>query len=286
MIEHLQACAGFGDSPIYVFADGPKHLRDVPAVQETRSEARRLLGDGAVFRESDANMGVDNSVISGVTELCERHGRVVVVEDDLIVSPNFLEFLNAGLRRYEHEPRVMQVCGYMFDVPELRESRGAIFLPMTSSWGWATWKRAWDQFDPTASGWRQRLADDRERRSFDLDGHYKFWRMLSDQMRRSIPAWDIRWYYSVFVRSGLVLYPPRTLVLNLGFDGTGTHNRLSLPIRQARFDQGAAFDFPTQVVESPEKERVFEVIGEYRSASAPLKLKAAADILLRRVGGR
>jgi hypothetical protein len=286
MIEHLQRCRGFGDSLVYVFADGPKHSREAPSIQETRSEARRLLGDRAVFLERDTNVGVDNSIIEGVTQLCERYGRVIVVEDDLVVSPFFLEFLNAGLRRYENEPRVMQVCGYMFDVPGLRESRDAVFLPMISSWGWATWKRAWDLYDPTARGWTARLGDERERRRFDLDGNFEYAKMLSQQMRRAVPAWDIRWYYTVFARDGLALYPPQTLVLNEGFDGTGTHGRLSLPVRQARLEANAAFDFPTQVVESPEKERVFEAIRSFRSASAPQKLRAVAQAVLRSASGR
>ena len=286
LIAHLQGCAGFHDSPVYVFADGPKDRRDLPAIQETRSEARRLLAGRAVFVERDTNAGVDTSVIAGVTELCERHGRVVVVEDDLIVSPYFLQFLNAGLTRYENEPRVMQVCGYMFDVPELRESKDAIILPMASSWGWATWKRAWDLYDPAARGWTEGLSDKQKRRRFDLDGNFDYARMLSRQMRKAVPAWDIRWYYSLFVRDGLAVYPPHTLVLNEGFDGTGTHGRPSVTIRQAQLQENVAFDFPTRVAESPEKGLVFEAIGAFRSASPLQRLRAVAKAVLRPSGGR
>ena len=143
-ITSLQGCIGYAESPIFVFADGPAHARDLPAVQQTRALARSLLGDRPVFLERDANLGVDRSVIEGVTQLCERFGSVVVVEDDLVVSPLFLQFLNRALQQYEDEPRVMQVSGHMFDVPELRHVDEAFFLPMTTSWGWATWKRAWD----------------------------------------------------------------------------------------------------------------------------------------------
>jgi hypothetical protein len=170
-ITSLQACEGFPKSPVYVFADGPRKAQDIPAVEEARAEAKRLLGKNAVYLERDANIGVENSIIAGVSQLCDDHGAVVVIEDDLIFSPQFLKFLNSGLRRYQHEPRVMQVCGYMYDVPQFRHRSEAIFLPMTNSLGWATWKRAWDQFDPDAIGWREKFRDDRERRRFDLDGH-------------------------------------------------------------------------------------------------------------------
>lgn len=286
VIESLQACKGFAESPVYVFADGPRRPEEAPIIRETRAVARSLLGDHAIFFERDSNLGVDSSVINGVTQLCGQYGKVVVVEDDLVVSTKFLEFLNMGLELYQDETRVMQIVGNMFDVPQLHEHRQAIFLPMTNSSGWATWKRAWDQFDPTATGWRQRLADDRERRRFDLDGHYKFRDMLSHQMRRRVPAWDIRWYYSVFARGGLVLYPPRTLVFNIGFDGTGTHDRFSLPVRQAQIDQSAAFDFPTRVEQSPETGHVFKIIGTFRSSSAPQKISAVTRAALNRVAGR
>jgi hypothetical protein len=285
MIEHLLRCPGFAESPVFVFADGPRLPRDTAAIAETRAEARRLLGDRAVYLERETNAGLDTSVVAGVTDLCDRYGRVIVVEDDLVVSPYFIEFLNAGLRKYAGEPRVMQVCGHMFDVPELSRSKDAVFLPLISSWGWGTWKRAWDLFDPQAHGWTARLADRRERTRFDLDGNFAYARMLSRQMKRPVPAWDIRWYYSVFVRHGIALYPPRTLVLNEGFDGTGTHGRLSEPLRQAPLDEHAAFEFPTEVAESAAEQAVFRAIGQSRSASAPRRIKAAAGSLLRRLRG-
>jgi hypothetical protein len=286
MIEHLQRCAGFDDSPVFVFADGPKHPREVPAIQEARSEARRLLGGRAEFRESETNLGVDNSEIAAITELCERFGRVVVVEDDLIMAPGFLEFLNAGLARYENEPRVLEVCGYIFDVPELRESTEAVLLPLTSAWGWATWKRAWDLFDPKAQGWTERLGDTQERKRFNVDGNFDYARMLSREMQKPVPAWDIRWYYTLFSHNGLALHPPQSLVLNEGYDGTGTHIRLTLPARQAGLRSSPLPDFPGRVEASPYTKQVFRAIGNFRSASLRQRLSALAKLALMPRGTR
>jgi hypothetical protein len=282
VIESLRLCTGFADSRVFVFADGPRSPEDVLGVEETRAEARRLLGDHAVFVEREINLGVDKSIVAGVSELCDRYGRVVVVEEDLILSPNFLHFLNSGLTQYDSETRLMQVCGYMFDVPELSESRDAIFLPMVNSSGWATWKRAWSQLDPDATGWRERLRDDRERRRFDLDGNYKYSSMLKHHMRQHVPAWDIRWYYSVFVQDGLVLFPPRTLVLH-EYDGTGTHDRFALPAHQGQLEMGTMFEFPDRVMESPAKKYVFRAVGVYRPSSFMNKSIAMARFLGRRL---
>jgi hypothetical protein len=221
-------------------------------------------------------------VIAGVTQLGDRFGRVVVVEDDLVVSPFFLQFLNDGLERFDGERRVMQVSGHMFDVPRLREQREGLFLPMTTSWGWATWKRAWDLFDPAATGWRDLLSDEPRRRRFDLDGHFAYSAMLQQQMRRDVGAWDIRWYYTVFARGGLALFPPRTLVLNAGLDGSGTHHRLALPAHQGTLEMQASIDMPARVEESGAASDVFDAIGSFRPSSARRKLAAIARVGLRR----
>lgn len=285
-IASLQVCDGYAESPIFVFADGPLHSRDRAAVEQTRALARAELGDRAVFLEREANLGIDQSIIEGVTQLCERFGKAVIVEDDLVVSPFFLQFLNRALQRYQDEPRVMQVSGYMFDVPQLRQQNQGIFLPKTTSWGWATWKRAWDYFDPSADGWEERLRDGEARRRFDLDGHFAYSKMLARQMRRSVGAWDIRWYYTVFAHDGLVLFPPRTLVTNVGFDGSGTHDRLALPTHQAPLEMAVSFDLPTAVQESSQKSHVFESISAFRSSSRTHKALAYAKFALRRAGLR
>lgn len=285
-IASLQACIGYEESPIVVFADGPAGPRDIPGVERARAVARSLLGDRATLVERDANLGLDRSIIEGVTDVCARYGEVVVVEDDLVVAPGFLQFLNRGLRRYEDEPRVMQVSGHMFDVPALRDHDEAILLPMTTSWGWATWRRAWGQFDLIAHRWRERLADEPTRRRFDLDGHFAYSRMLAREMARPLPAWDIRWYYSVFVRGGLGLFPPRTLVVNAGFDGSGTHDRLGLPASQGSLAVGAEFGLPVDVAESGYTADVFASIATFRGSSAPRRAIAVARTALRRVGLR
>jgi len=283
VIMSLRACDGVESSPIHVFADGPKSEAEIPAVEATRAVARDLLGGTAVFVEQDRNRGLANSIIASTTEICDRFGRVIVVEDDLVVARSFLRFLNAGLERYRDEPRVMQVSGHMFDVPSLTNQREAMFLPMTTSWGWATWKRAWNLFDPSAAGWRERLNDVAEARRFNLDGRYDYARMLTRQMTGEIDSWAIRWYYTVFAQRGLVLFPPRTLVSNIGFDGSGTHDRLALPAHQAPLEVEASFDLPVEVAESRHREQVFEAIRGFRRASPLEKVMALLKTTRRRL---
>lgn len=280
-ITSMQTCPGFTESPVYVFADGPRTEQDAPMVAEARAAAHHLLGNRAVFVELETNQGLAASITNGVTELCDRYGKVIVVEDDLVVSPYFLTFLNDALRRYADDERVMQVSGHMYDVPSLRHDDEAIFLTMMSSWGWGTWKRAWDLFDPEAHGWQELLRDLRVQKKFDLDGHIRYSKQLARQMQRTRDSWAVRWYYTVFTRNGLVLFPPQTLVLNSGLDGSGVHHRLGLPVRQAPLGMSTRIRLPGDVAESTHKEEVYDAIQTFVPRGTWQKIKVLPRALLR-----
>lgn len=219
----LRNCKGFHASDIYVFGDGPRYPADDLAVSDARIIAKECLGENAHYRFADANKGLAESIIDGVTELTEKYGRVIVVEDDLVVSPEFLSFINASLDRYVDDERVKQVSGFNFSVPEFDGLDEALFFPMITTWGWATWRRAWREFDPEAKDWRELMSDSELRNSFNLQGAYDYTTMLQEQMLGKCDSWGIRWYWSVFRRDGIVCFPPQTLVRNIGMDGTGTH---------------------------------------------------------------
>jgi hypothetical protein len=222
-IEALMRCPEFANSPVYVFCDGAKTSKDIETVDEARKVARGLLEERVHFKISAVNIGLANSIISGITELCERYGRVIVVEDDLVVAPVFLSYMNAALDRYSDDKEVMQVSGYMYPMPELQGRNTAFFLPVTTSWGWGTWERAWNQFDAKADGWQALITDKILRSRFNLLDEVDYFTMLKRQMSGMSDSWAIRWYWSVFKAKGLVLFPPQSYIMNIGFDGSGTH---------------------------------------------------------------
>lgn len=222
-ITSLLKCKGIQDTPIIVFGDGPRHDAERGEVQAARQLARDMLGDSAVFHFRETNVGLSRSIIEGVGDTCREYGRVIVLEDDLELAPSFLEYMNTALEKYAGEDRVLQISGHMFDVPEFEGSEEGMFLPITTSWGWATWQRAWDHFDPDATGWQSLQTDKALRRRFDIDGVYDYSGMLESQMTGRRDSWAVRWYWSVFRANGMTLFPPRTLVRNSGHDGSGTH---------------------------------------------------------------
>jgi hypothetical protein len=161
------------------------------------------------------------SIIQGVTEILQQSEKVIVLEDDMVVSPYFLEYMNEALERFVDDDRVISVHGYVYPVDiELPE---AFFLPGADCWGWATWRRGWALFNSDG----QYLLDELVRRhliqEFDYNGAYPFLNMLKDQIKGENNSWAIRWYASAFLTNKLTLYPGRSLVNNIGNDSSGTH---------------------------------------------------------------
>lgn len=229
-LDDLQACPEYASSPVYVFSDGPKNdtaRRDVEAVREML--ARRRTPNMTII-ESPENRGLARSIIDGVERLTREYGRVIVIEDDLRLSPLTLAWFNRGLDQYEHEDRVMQISAHVHTVPALRRTEAAFFLPFTTTWGWATWKRAWDRFDPAAEGWEALKTDTALAHRFDVGGAFQYSRMMIAQMEAALDSWGVRFYWTVAKADGLVLFPPVSLVKNHGVDLKATHGVKSLAL--------------------------------------------------------
>lgn len=211
---------GIAQTYLYVYADGPKPDADTQT-REKIAEVCRLCADFTAAKAvtliaHPENRGLAQNVQAGITEVIQKYGQVIVLEDDLISSPHFLTYCNQGLRVYADSPNVYAINAYQFP---LAISRFDTFLsPLaTSSWGWATWADRWAAFDPSLA-WREHIQSDpllRDRFNF---GGYDYATMLNNPK-----SWAIRWYYSVWLRNGLGLYPTQSLVQNIGFDGSGEH---------------------------------------------------------------
>ncbi|MCF8069580.1 MAG: glycosyltransferase [Desulfobacterales bacterium] len=222
-VKSLQQNRIASNSDLFIYADGPKGEISKDKVAEVRNYINTITGFKKItIVEQKKNKGLANSIIQGVTEIVNRYDRVIVLEDDLETSPDFLRYMNKALNEYEDEPQVMQISGHMFNVL-LDSDSDAVFLPFTNSIGWAIWKRSWDFFDPLISGY-EKIRDNKELKyRFNLDGTYNYFQMLEKQLDGKIDSWAIRWYVNVFLNNGLVLYPAQSLIKHIGFDERGTH---------------------------------------------------------------
>lgn len=210
-------------SELFIFSDAAKTYESRNLVEQVRKYVRSIDGFKSVWvTERENNYGLANSIIHGVTKLCNDYAKVIVLEDDLFIAPTFLNYMNEALVRYQDDEKVMQISGHMFPL-HIEADSDAIFLPFTTSWGWATWKRAWEKFDPAAKAYETLKIDAQKRKAFDLDNSYPYFKMLEQQKKGLTDSWAIRWNLSVFIDNGLVLFPRATLVNNHGFDGSGIH---------------------------------------------------------------
>jgi hypothetical protein len=210
------------ESDLTIFCDGPKSLKDKELVRLTREVAYSAKGFRSVrIVERTTNMGLANSIINGVTEVCNEWGRVIVLEDDLVTEPSFLRFMNNALDKYQDESRVGSIHGYWYPVDCVVPD--TFFLRGASCWGWATWSRAWKQFECDGLKLLNELRSSNLQNKFDLDGAIKYTNMLKAQIAGRNDSWAIRWHASTFMAGLLQLSPGKSLVQNIGFDYSGTH---------------------------------------------------------------
>ena len=222
LVESLLANKEAAGSPLIIYSDAARDDSSQAEVEKVRHYLHAISGFGSIeIIEREENLGLARNIIDGVTTQINRYGRVIVLEDDLIVAPYFLRFMNEALDMYKDEPRVghIQACDFTKDatLPD------TFLIKWTGSWGWATWERAWQHFNPDGKALLRQLEECRLTRTFDFDGTYRFTRMLRRQTEGKNNSWAIRWNASLFLADILSLNVGRSLVQNNGFDGTGTN---------------------------------------------------------------
>ncbi len=229
-VEALQKNDLATESELYIYADGAKTPEALPQVQEVRSYLKTISGFKAVhIIERDRNMGIEENVIDGVTTIVNQYVKVIVLEDDIVTSPYFLQYMNECLEVYYNSSNVYTVNGFMFPIGNNKYHSFLSNLAV-SSWGWATWKEKWNQLeisfdDTTLIHSNQDLVN-----RFNFGG-YNYLALLE------LETWDIRWYYTVFLRNGLGVYPSKSLTYNIGFDGSGVHYTTEVQVEQLLTDK-------------------------------------------------
>ncbi|MES1182098.1 MAG: methyltransferase domain-containing protein, partial [Flavobacterium sp.] len=230
-LESLMANKLADQSHLFIYCDGAK-----PDASETAlaglSEVRKIIRSkkwcGQVdIVERKENLGLAKSIIEGVTTQSGDFGKVIVLEDDLVLSPGFLTFMNDALNLYESEEKVMHVSAYVY--PVKKNLPETFFYPAATCWGWGTWNRAWKKFNHDPADLVKKLSS--QVKEFNLDNAFPFYQILQDNVKNENDSWATRWYGSIFLEKGLSLHPHKSLVQNIGNDGTGIH-----PHRTPKYD--------------------------------------------------
>jgi hypothetical protein len=249
-VESLRQNGLARQSDLFVFSDAAKNESGALEVGAVRKFARAIDGFKSVtIIEREQNLGLSKSVISGVTQLCNEHGRVIAVEDDVLTAPDFLRFMNHSLERYKDEPRVFSIGAFNLPiVPPKTYSYDAFCSYRFLCWGWGTWRNRWDKADWSVKDFPEFMADREKQKRFNLGGDDLSW-LLRLQMEGKIDSWDTIWAYTHSKHDALALLPVSSKAYNIGFDGTGTHCRRA-PFKQntLQSEGDSNYRFPDPVI--------------------------------------
>lgn len=246
-ISYLQKNLLAEDSRLFIFSDAPKTDADKAKVDEVRQLISGVTGFKSVkVTNRKDNLGLANSIISGVTQLVNEYGKIIVFEDDLLSSPYTLQYFNEALDHYAKTEKVMHIGAYMYELAD-KNLPESFFWRAATSWGWATWARAWVNFEDDVDVLLNQF-DRQKTDQFSINGTMNFWKQLTGFKAGKNNSWAIRWYASIFLKGGLTLNPSTSLIQNIGNDGSGTHSN-NESMYQVHIAQRPIKHFPIEIKE-------------------------------------
>lgn len=276
-LKHLKRNTLAIQSKLYIFSDGAKAAHDEASVAEVRKIIRNVDGFRSVeVIERSQNAGLANSIIAGVSKLVNEYGQVIVYEDDMISSPYTLTYFNDALNRYREVEKVMHIGSYMFPI-QTEGLPETFFFRAATSWGWATWDRAWKHFEPDIDKLIAQF-DEPKKAAFAIDNTMNYWKQIQEFKSGKNNSWAIRWYASIFLMNGLTLNPSRSFVHNIGHDGTGVHSGIN-DIYEVAINEKPVTYFP-DILE--EDKTAYEALKNYfANRKGSLAARAKRFILLK-----
>lgn len=222
VLDSLRKNALSEQSELFVFSDGAKDLTDEENVNETRDILSGIEGFKKVtIVERPENIGLAGNIIDGVTSIINQYGKVIVLEDDLLTAPSFLTFMNKALQLYKDTDEVAHIHSFCYSGLNLPDT---FLIKWVGSLGWATWKESWKLFNPDGAQLLSEIENKELAKTFDFNGKYPYTRMLRRQVEGKNNSWAIRWNASLFLNNRLSLNTGKSLIYNIGFDGSGENS--------------------------------------------------------------
>ena len=242
-VEALQKNSLAKESKLFIFSDGPKREEDRESVQIVRDYVDKIDGFQEIkILKKEQNSGLANSIIGGVSDIVEEYGKVIVIEDDLLTTPNFLTFMNKALNYYESNQKIFSIGGYTINVNLPRDYSYDVYaVQRATPWGWATWKDRWQTVDWQVKRYEQFKQDRGMRNAFNQGGS-DLANMLDRQMESSLDSWAIRWIFQQYVNQQYTIFPTVSKIRNIGFGDDATHTKFYDRYRST-LDETAKEDF-------------------------------------------
>jgi hypothetical protein len=254
------------NTDLYFFSDGAKTLDEEKRVLAVRNFIKKIKGFKNIYiQESSKNLGLAESIISGINKVLSKNDKIIVLEEDLILSPNFLNYMNKSLKYYELKTKVMSISGSTFSF-NTKGIDDYYFLKHISSHGWATWKNRWKFFKNNPDYFIKKLNKE-DIKNFDYNSSGFFWPQILANKKKKIKTWAIFWYASIFIKKGFCLYPKKSLAVHIGNDKFATHafdSKINLNILKKK-NYIKNFNFPKKIQYSLLAEKRFEEFAKKNS---------------------
>ena len=266
-IEALSANSLSNDTDLIIYSDAAKKDEDIPKVDEVRryiqEELKGFRSIKYVLREQ--NYGLTRNIIEGVSNVVSEYGRVIVLEDDIVVGPHFLRYMNEALEKYENEKTVFEISAYVEPI----DSEGlddSFFIRKTYCWGWATWADRWKKYERNPYK-TYKSFNLKEIHDFNMDGMGSEWDLVIYNLTGTVSSWAVFWSTTVYQNKGLVLVPQKSLIRNIGCDGSGTN--YTIAVKNNEFDHISGDyevkTYPDTIIESEVgRKRVVECLKKQR----------------------
>lgn len=247
------------ETDLFVFSDGGRDEKSWQQVNALRQMLRQMRKDALdhgrlrsmTLVERKTNIYLEENILQGIAQVMGKHDRIIVLEDDIVTGPYFLQWMNDGLDMYKDNSRVMHISGFThLCLPLGVEGKGFYFTPHMGGWGWATWRCKWQAHFRHFKNREQALAGltPQQIKEIEYDGEFPCLKFLDAS---PIP-WDVCWEIAIKRAGGLCLTPCLTLVRNIGLYN-GTHFFSSRLIQHFSYDRPAwTAPIPVVRVEKPQ----------------------------------
>jgi len=218
VLDALQKNSLIKETILYIYIDG---LRKNASRGEMYNRNNVLsiikhinFSKETIVIERDENYGLEKNITLAINDVLNTFDKVIVLEDDIVPSSFFLRFMNENLEIYKKSDIVFSVCSYMFPI-NYKEKKN-VLLPYFFSWGWGTWKHKWQKFQSIIN--KEAFKNAHLGSRFNL-ANYNYVNIINEK-----DSWAIKWYYTIFIHNGLCVFPTKSLTINIGNDGSGTHS--------------------------------------------------------------
>lgn len=223
-VESLKLCPEAIHSDLIIFSDAARNEEESQKVDEIRYYIKNINGFKSIrIIHREQNLGVDYNIINGIQQMSEEFDRFIVVEDDLIVSNQFLRFMNAGLGHFKSFGKVLTLSAFNYVKIPKNYIWDCYFAGRSNPWGWATWSNKIKDIDWDLALNNNFLSNKDEISAFNKWGSDRS-RMLKRTLKGEIRAWDIRLEYYQFKKDLVTAFSCKNLVINNGFNRLDASN--------------------------------------------------------------